>query len=144
MALLADLKKRKGVDTEGPERNKAKAEIKEWLSSRTVINKMYKRDKKYVKDTNGIKWRTALGKRLNSVLPPTTKSKEDDMKKRLTALKRKWDKLPWGEKSMWYRHEFGVFVERKQPDWFIYNPDAEKDGMPIYTKKAGVPYLGYE
>lgn len=146
MALLADLKKRKNLNVEGPERNKAKAEIKEWLSSRTVINKMYKRDKKYVKDTNGIKWRTALGKRLNSVLPPTTKSKEVDMKKRLTALKRQWDKISWGEKHVRWNHSFFRFVETKQSSWFIYNPTAaaRRDGTPIYTKKVGVPYLGYE
>ena len=59
--LLEVVKTRKGKSALYEQTAK---EVKAWLADRAVINKMYKRDKQYVKDTNGIKWRTALGKRL--------------------------------------------------------------------------------
>ena len=110
--------------------DKLKAEVDNVGSNYTQYREVSEADKQLKK----------ILKALNSALPPSTKStgdvKSNTLGRRVKALERKWDKLPFLQKRR-FLDEFELFVEQQQPDWFVY------DGKGSYIKKAGIPALNH-
>ena len=110
--------------------DKLKAEVDNVGSNYTQYREVSEADKQLKK----------ILKALNSALPPSTKStgdvKSNTLGRRVKALERKWDKLPFLQKRR-FLDEFELFVEQQQPDWFVY------DGKGSYIKKAGIPDLNH-